>query len=365
MSSSKATAEGKRGSTVDSFREIMNPMDPHTRRTLKLLVNASLIGGLAGVAYMPVLSDVISLEVAALFAAQGILITVLVMGFEFFVMPAGPAAPLRRAPFAVTFAVKSLVTTVLIVIAIVIGGLVLFPGRFESEAPVRNLLRDTAFSFGVSSVLQFALMIRDIVGGRVLMNLILGRYHRPLTEERIFMFLDVSGSTALAERMGALGAYRMISRFFFDVAQETFRYGGETHEYIGDEVVVTWPIGSDHENARCIDCFFAIADRIDRQADQYEREFDHVPGFRAGIHGGSVVAGECGDDKREIVYFGDTINTAARIQSASKDHDLQLLVSGELMARIALPAGYRASSLGPQPLRGLSNEIELVSITRE
>jgi len=35
-----------------------------------------------------------------------------------------------------------------------------------------------------------------------------------------------------------------------------------------------------------------------------------VPKFRIGIHGGSVVAGEVGDHKREIVYFGDTINTA-------------------------------------------------------
>ena len=346
------------------MHEIMPAMSTRAGRGLRLLAIYSLIGGLAGIAYMSVLSDVVSLEIAALFAAQGVLITVLVLGFELFVMRVAPGAPWRQAPFAVVLAAKSLATTALIMTAIIVGGFLLFPGRFETEAPMRDLMRDTAFSFGVSLALQFLLMVKDIVGGRVLMNLILGRYHQPLAEQRIFMFLDISGSTALAEEMGALGAYKMISQFFFDVAQETARFGGETHEYIGDEVVVTWPLGSDSENARCIDCFFAIADRIDHRADRYRRDFGHVPGFRAGLHGGSVVAGECGDDKREIVYFGDTINVAARIQEASKDHDLPLLVSGELMDRIALPDAYRASSLGTHLLRGRSHGIELLSVTR-
>src|SRR3546814_12401672 len=54
------------------------------------------------------------------------------------------------------------------------------------------------------------------------------------------------------------------------------------------------------------------------KAPLYQQEFGLVPGFRAGLHGGSIVAGECGDDKREIVYFGDTINTAARIQEIGR-----------------------------------------------
>lgn len=53
------------------------------------------------------------------------------------------------------------------------------------------------------------------------------------------MFVDPADSTALAEQHGAVTAYAPISRFFFDVAQETARFGGETHAYVGDAVIVT------------------------------------------------------------------------------------------------------------------------------
>ena len=58
---------------------------------------------------------------------------------------------------------------------------------------------------------------------------------------------------------------------------------------------------------------FDIQELIVAQSPHYEAEFGVVPRFRAGIHGGPVVASEVGDDKREIVYFGDTVNTAARL----------------------------------------------------
>jgi adenylate cyclase len=225
-------------------------------------------------------------------------------------------------------------------------------------------VRDTGYALLVSLLFQLGLMIQTVVGGRVLKNLILGRYHKPLGEERIFMFLDVSGSTALAEKLGGVGAYAMISRLFFDVAQETARYGGETHEYIGDLVVVTWPIAGAPENARCIDCCFAIFDRIARKASGYEREFGLVPAFRVGLHGGPIVAGECGDDKRSIVYFGDTINTAARIQEACKELQRPLLVSGELLRQMSLPPIYAATSLGNARLRGQEKEVELFAVER-
>lgn len=328
---------------------------------LAILVGA---GAVAGIIYMPFLSEVATVGLALVFAAQGALIVLLVFGFEYYVAQGPISEPLRRAPFVVVFLAKALITTVLIVVAYGVGGLALFPDRFTGETPFLDLARDTGYALLVALVLQFVLMIRSIVGGRVLTNIILGRYHRPLSEERLFMFLDVSGSTALAERLGGIGAYSMISRFFFDVAQETVRHGGETHEYIGDEVVVTWPLEYGLNDARCLQCYFAICDRIESKASLYEREFGVVPEFRVGFHGGPIVAGECGDDKREIVYFGDTINTAARIQQACKEFERPLLISAELVRRMDLPPDYVALSLGKTRLRGREQDSELFTIER-
>jgi adenylate cyclase len=339
-------------------------MDERVKARLRVFAVLACAGAVAGVAYMPFIADAVTLATALAFAAQGVLIALLVFGFEFFASEEYLNRRLRRAPFAVVFLTKTLITTALIVAAYGIGGLLLFPERFDQDVLIIDLVRDTAFALAVAAVLQFFLMIQSIIGGRVLSNIVLGRYHRPLNEERIFMFLDVSGSTALAESLGGVGAYSMISRFFFDVAQETMRYGGETHEYIGDEVVVTWPLGGARENARCVDAYFAICDRIAAKGQAYQWDFGAVPQFRVGLHGGPIVAGECGDDKYEIVYFGDTINTAARIEEACKEFKQSLLVSADLLQRMDLGPGYGATSLGKVKLRGREREIELCTIAR-
>lgn len=339
-------------------------MDQRVKARLRVYAVLVCVGATAGIAYMPFIADAVTPAMAIEFAAQGMLISTLVFGFEFFASEEYLNARLRRAPFVVMFLAKTLITTMLIVAAYGIGGLLLFPERFDQDVVIVDLVRDTAFALAVAAMLQFFLMIQTIIGGRVLSNIVLGRYHRPLNEERIFMFLDVSGSTALAESLGGVGAYSMISRFFFDVAQETMRCGGETHEYIGDEVVVTWPLRGARENARCVDCYFAICDRIARKEQAYLRDFGVVPQFRVSLHGGPIVAGECGDDKHEIVYFGDTINTAARIEQACKEFQQPVLVSGDLLQRMDLGPGYGASSLGKVKLRGREREIELCAVAR-
>jgi adenylate cyclase len=359
------SSAGRRGASVGATF-YAGAMEARTARKLRLLAILGGIGAAAGIVYMPFISDdeAVTVDRALRFAMQGILVTSLVFGFEMFVAKGAASERLRRAPFSVVFAVKTAISAVLIVIAYVIGSLVLFPDRFFEERPLYDLARDTGYALVISLVLQFVLMVQTVVGGRVLKNLILGRYHKPLAEERIFMFLDVSGSTALAEKLGGVGAYAMISRLFFDVAQETARYGGETHEYIGDLVVVTWPLARARDNARCLECCFAILDRMRRKAPFYEREFGLVPAFRVGLHGGPIVAGECGDDKRSIVYFGDTINTAARIQEACKEFQRPLLVSGELLRQLSLPPLYTATTLGKARLRGREKEVELFAVER-
>ena len=339
-------------------------MEERTSKQLRDLTVLVGCGAAAGLIYMPVISETATPLLGLKFGVQGMLITLLVFGFEFFVAEGPMSEPLRRAPFAVVFLAKTVITTLLIVVAYGLGGLVLFPNRFATASALHDLARDTSFALGVAGVFQLLVMVRNLIGGRVLTNIVLGRYHRPLSEERIFMFVDVSGSTALAEKAGAIGAYSMISRFFFDVAQETVRFAGETHAYIGDAVIVTWPLQHGLENARCLRCYFGICDRIRAKSSLYQRDFGVVPRFRAGLHGGPVVAGECGDDKRQIVYFGDTINTAARIQEACKVFERPLLLSGELVGRMALLPGYSATSLGRAKLRGRRHEVELFTVER-
>jgi adenylate cyclase len=204
--------------------------------------------------------------------------------------------------------------------------------------------------------------ILRLVGGRVLLNLLSGRYHHPREEERIFLFLDLVGSTTLAEKLGAMRFHRLLNDFYVDLAAPIRATGGEVNAYVGDEVIVTWPLRDPGRNRRCLECYFGIVDRIRELRPRYEREYGLTPGFRVGIHGGPVVAGEVGEHRRQVVFLGDVVNTASRVQAECKARERDLLVTRELLDRIELPPWLETDGLGRARLRGKEQEVELCEV---
>lgn len=57
-----------------------------------------------------------------------------------------------------------------------------------------------------------------MLGQNVLLNCITGHYHRPRPEQRVFLFIDIEGSTTLAERLGDLAFHRLVDRFVIDLS---------------------------------------------------------------------------------------------------------------------------------------------------
>jgi adenylate cyclase len=72
-----------------------------------------------------------------------------------------------------------------------------------------------------------------------------------------------------------------------------------------------------------------------------------------------------GDLKMEIAFLGDTVNTTARVQEACKTHNKDLIVSGEALNQIDLPAKYIATKLGETQLRGREAKSSLYSIEKK
>lgn len=295
----------------------------------------------------------------------GALIAALVGAFELLYLPSRAGERLRRRPFAVLLVARAGVAAVLIVAALVFGNLVIIASADARSYPFSSqVLIDLAVSFGVTLALLFLVQVRQIVGARVLADFMLGRYFRPVRERRVFLFVDLADSTALAERLGDEGVHALITRFFSDIAEPILEHDGETHRYIGDQVVITWPYDEGIREARCVRCAFAIADEIEERRAEYQRRFGLVPGFRAGLHGGSVVAGECGEDKREIVYFGDTVNVAARVEALCKSLGHRMLVTRDVLQDLALPPGIAAAPLGAHSLRGRREATEVFALER-
>ena len=234
---------------------------------------------------------------------------------------------------------------------------------YPEEYVASTFGQDLLFSMAVALVINGALRVRRLVGGRVLTNFLLGRYYRPLREGRIFMFLDLADSTRLSEQMGDVKVQSMIRDFFFDIARPIVQCGGETHRYIGDEIVVTWPLGDPDDNFRCLDCVMGIEDVMSQRSEWYRNRYGVVPKFRIGLHGGPVVASEVGDNKREIVYFGDTVNTAARIQSLCKTLGKPTLISQDLLQHINTKGRCQCHSIGDHQLPGKNEPVGVCEIS--
>jgi len=199
-----------------------------------------------------------------------------------------------------------------------------------------------------------------LIGGPLLASIVLGTYHRPVREQLIVMFLDLADSTALAEKLGELRVRDLITRVFFDIDEPITDHGGSVLAYVGDEVIITWPVtDGPARNARCLACFFAIDNKITGLSNEYKEEFETVPRFRAGLHSGPVIVGECGGFKRQLAYFGDTMNVSARLCEYCKLRGCNLIVSGDVLRRVMIPQTLQLGAGQSIALRGRNRLLEV------
>jgi adenylate cyclase len=221
---------------------------------------------------------------------------------------------------------------------------------------------DIAYSVACVVLVNLVLGITNIIGPRAFLNFIIGRYHTPIEEKRFVLFVDIAGSTGLAERLGGVAIHRLLDRTFRLLTLSVIDYRGEVLNYVGDEVIVTWPERSGAIGCRPLRCFMAMRDELTRATSQLEREFGVVPRIRGSLHFGPVIVGEIGDLKRAIVFNGDVMNTAARLEELSRNVDGGFLASRAAMQRFDSAPPFAVRDLGRLAIRGRADGIDVVGI---
>lgn len=219
------------------------------------------------------------------------------------------------------------------------------------------------YALCASAAITFIFRVRDLIGPSLFTSLLLGRYHRPTREERIFLFLDVAGSTHFADRHGDLETQAYLGRIFSTLSLPVRRSNGSIDDYIGDMALVTWPLHRGVREAACLRCVFDFAALLKQQAPTWQARFGQVPEFRAVLHCGWVVTAEIGLERHKIAYFGDVVNTTGRLESLSKSLDERVLVSADLLGAIrSLPQDLAADNLGLHLLKGRTEPLEVSAI---
>lgn len=235
----------------------------------------------------------------------------------------------------------------------------------------KDLLEKYFYSFEFARMFPFwllvlsgtiiALFVRDKYGPGVLKKFLLGKYFHPKTENRIFMFLDLKGSTAIAEKLGEQKYFKFLQQFFKDITPVILETGAEIYQYVGDEIVLTWDVESGIKNQNCIRCFRSIQTLLDESSNSYQSNFGDVPRVKAGIHSGKAVIGEIGVIKRDIAYSGDVLNTTSRIESKCNEYGAEILISKVLLDLLG-DMKTHAIPVGQVQLRGKSQALELYKL---
>lgn len=194
----------------------------------------------------------------------------------------------------------------------------------------------------------------------IFLDVFLGKYVNPRIEKRIIMFIDLKDSTPIAEKLGHKDYFRFIRDFIYFISIALIEYHGRIYQYVGDEIVVSWPYNPSNTK-RCMDALIEARKILQKNGERFRRKYGISPEFRVGIHAGEVTIGEIGLIKKDLAMSGDTMNTTARIRSACSELKQKFIVSKDFMDGIDLKE-WQSESLGLVDLKGKDKGIELFAL---
>ena len=167
------------------------------------------------------------------------------------------------------------------------------------------------------------------------------------------LFADVTGSTALGERLDPEALRRVMGRFFDEMELVIHAHGGTVEKFIGDAVMAVFGIPRSHEDdpVRAVRAAGGMREALEALNAELER--DHGVGIeiRIGVNTGEVVAGDPSSGQRLVT--GDAVNVAARLEQAASPGEI---VVGEITYRLVKDA-VEVTAIEPLELKGKSEPV--------
>jgi class 3 adenylate cyclase len=185
---------------------------------------------------------------------------------------------------------------------------------------------------------------------------------RPLAEEAplrevrktvTILFADVTGSTALGERLDAESLRKVMSRFFEEMASILERHGGSVEKFIGDAVMAVFgmPIVHEDDALRAVRAAAEMRSAMRVLNEEFRAAYDVTLQIRTGINTGEVVAGDLVGGQSFVA--GDAVNVAARLEQAAPPGEVLI---GEATYRLVRD-GAVAEPTDVGRLRGKEEEV--------
>ncbi len=191
-------------------------------------------------------------------------------------------------------------------------------------------------------------------------DILSGKYIHPQNERRIVVFLDLKDSTPIAEKLGHKNYFLFIRDFIQFTSMALLEHDARIYQYVGDEIVLSWS-ANPKNSEKCIRALIDARKMLQKRSEDFRRRFDVTPEFRVGIHVGEVTVGEIGIMKKDLAMSGDTMNTAARIRTATRELNQKWLASKDFIETTRLEE-WQTEFMGSVELKGKAEGIELYGL---
>lgn len=302
-------------------------------------------------------------------AATGILIALFSIPLEIFSREFPLMVAIRNLPRGLRWLTRSAVH-VSIILTVLLGTQYVFDtivyGRpAYSTINVQETAQDAVFCAFVLIATVFVLEMRALLGGRVLATAMLGGYAAPAEEQRLFLIVDMVGSSQAAAELGGRRYHGFLSEAFRLAEREIEDEGGEIYTYVGDALFATWPLENPRRNARALNAAVRMFAALERAQAAFKKTYGRQPRMRAVLHGGTVLIGQYGDVRRQVTYLGEVLNVASRMERFAKNCCVEILISAPLLAQTALPATLAASPLEAVDVAGWKGPVGILALRRK
>lgn len=177
-----------------------------------------------------------------------------------------------------------------------------------------------------------------------------------IEKEITVIFTDIRNFTSRSEKMTATETFQFVKEYAEEMGPIIQKNGGFINQYLGDGVMAVFQNSPEDALIACIE----MHDRLKEYNKELETKGVEAIEVGMGLHTGPAVMGIIGDEKRrDAAMISDTINTAARMESKTKQYGVKILISEESRIRLNNPELYKLRHIGNVSVKGKAKPIDI------
>jgi adenylate cyclase len=180
----------------------------------------------------------------------------------------------------------------------------------------------------------------------------------------VSMFIDMRGSTKLAEARLPYDTVFLVNRFLEAASRAVVDAGGQPNQFVGDGMLALFGLRTDPTTAsrQAMRAAAMVAANVAYMNHEFASELEQPIEFGIGIHGGEAIVGDIGfRDHTVFTALGDAVNVAARLQDLTKSLGCCVIVSDEVYRHAGIGQGRLAPS--EASIRGREGPVKIYALT--